>query len=294
MRILVTGATGFVGTALVRQAMAAGHDVCALVRPSGASPGQAGLTVGRGTLADPPWEALARFRPQCCVHAAWITTPGGYAESPENDRYRDESLAFLTGLVERGVGHIVALGTSAEYRPAAAPLDEASALAPRDRYARAKHELRLGLTERMAGTAARLAWARVFQPYGAGEPAQRLCSTVVRRLAAGERVTLDNPDALRDWIHVDDVAGALLCLVESGAAAVVNVGTGVGRTVGSVACSIASILGRPDLIVTTRSASEVPGPLVADIGRLRGLGWTPRVRFEAGLTRLIEALGYRA
>jgi nucleoside-diphosphate-sugar epimerase len=291
MRILVTGATGFLGGALVRRALAAGHEVCALVRPGSAlGPARPELTVCRGTLAAPPWGDLARFGAQSCVHAAWITTPGVYPESPDNDRYRDESLTFLATLFARGVGHAVVVGTSAEYRPSPEPLDEVSPLEPRSRYARAKHALRLVLAERAAAAGARVAWARVFQPYGVGEHPDRLCSAVVRRVRAGERVTLDNPGAVRDWIHADDVAGALLCLAESGAAAVVNVGSGVGRTVGSVALAIASRLRRPDLLVMAPPQPDPLGPLVADATRLRALGWAPRVELDDGLTALIDAL----
>jgi nucleoside-diphosphate-sugar epimerase len=288
VRLVVTGATGFLGGALVRRALAAGHDVCALVRPGRALAATEGLTVGHGTLAAPPWDELARFRADACVHAAWITTPGVYPESPDNDRYRDESLAFLAALLERGVGHAVVVGTSAEYRPSATPVREDAPLEPRTRYARAKHALRLALAERAAAAGARVAWARVFQPYGAGEHPDRLCSAVVRRLATGERMTLDNPDAVRDWIHVDDVAAALLCLAESRTAAVVNVGSGTGRTVGSVALTAARLLGRSDLLVLTPATPDPLGPLVADPTRLRGLGWAPRVTLEAGLTALIE------
>jgi len=294
MRILVTGATGFLGRAFVRQALDAGHDVCALVRPARAlsdpvSPAR--LTVCRGTLAAPPWEDLARFEAHSCVHTAWITAPGIYPESAENDRYRAESLAFLGGLFERGLDHAVAVGTSAEYRPSRVPLDEArSPLDPRTRYARAKHELHLALAERAAGAGTRLAWARIFQPYGVGEPPERVCSAVIRRLAAGERMTLDTPNAVRDWIHVDDAAAALLCLAESRAGAVVNIGSGVGRTVGSVALAIAGLLGRAELMVTRPTEPDPLGPLVADPTRLRGFGWRPRVELEVGLASLIEHL----
>jgi nucleoside-diphosphate-sugar epimerase len=290
MRILVTGATGFLGGALVRRALAGGHEVCALVRPGQSLDRAAGLTVCRGTLADPPWPELARFAAEACVHTAWITTPGVYPESSDNDRYRDESRRLLSSLFERGVRHVVALGTSAEYRPAAAPLDEArSPLEPQTRYARAKHELHVALAEQAVVADARLAWARVFQPYGVGEPVDRLCSAVIRRLGAGQRVTPYTPQAIRDWIHVDDVAEGLLRLLESRASGPVNVGCGVGRTVGSVASMIAELMGRPDL-VTTRPADPEPTGLVADPTRLRSLGWRPSVELEEGLRELIDHL----
>jgi dTDP-6-deoxy-L-talose 4-dehydrogenase (NAD+) len=256
-----------------------------------APPAQPAVTVTIGTLATPPWKDLVQFAPDVCVHTAWITDAGVYLQSAENRRYLDESLAFVTGLFERGVGHVVALGTAAEYRPSAEPLHETcSPLEPRSPYARAKHELRLALGERAQLAGTRLTWARVFQPYGFGEPVARICSAVARRLTAGEPVTLDTPNAVRDWIHVDDVATALLRLVEGRVDNVINVGTGVGRTVEQIALTIAGLVGRPELVAVGPAIVDGLGPLVADPARLRGLGWAPRVELEAGLATLIEAL----
>jgi nucleoside-diphosphate-sugar epimerase len=103
-------------------------------------------------------------------------------------------------------------------------------------------------------------------------------------------VTLDTPNAVRDWIHVDDVATALLRLVEGRVDNVINVGTGVGRTVEQIALTIAGLVGRPELVAVGPAIVDGLGPLVADPARLRGLGWAPRVELEAGLATLIEAL----
>jgi nucleoside-diphosphate-sugar epimerase len=291
MRIVVTGATGFVGRTFIRRAVAEGHVVSGLVRPgSPGLPAELGVTTTIGTLASPPWDALVRFEPDVCVHAAWITDAGVYLESPENRRYMEESLDFLQGLLDRGVGHVVALGTSAEYQASPQPLHETrSVLAPLSPYARAKHALRVALGERVRAAGARLGWARLFQPYGLGEPAARLCSSVIRRLAGGEPVTLKTPQAVRDWIHVDDVAAALLHLVEQRVDTVINIGSGIPRTVQDMALAIAGLLGRAELVATS-GAVDPSGSFVADPARLRTLGWTPQVELSDGLTGLIAGL----
>jgi nucleoside-diphosphate-sugar epimerase len=290
MRIAVTGGSGFLGRAFVGRAAAAGHAVAAIVRPTSTPlAAHPAVTTAVGTLARPPWDELARFAPDACVHAAWITEAGVYRCSPDNDRYLEESLSFVAGLVARGVAHVVALGTCAEYQPSTRPLEEAgSPVAPASPYARAKHQLHVALRERLRDAGVSFAWARIFQPYGRGEPPARLCSTVARRLADGQRVELDTPHAVRDWIHVDDVAAALLTLVERRVDAVVNVGTGVGHTVEDVALTIADVLGRRDLVAPRTSGGEEIGTFVADAERLRRLGWTPRVELGTGLAALIE------
>src|SRR5215468_7819115 len=99
MKILLTGPSGFVGSAFARLALERRHEVAGLLIPSEPIPQHVpqrpGLAWLRGTLEEAPWEAIERFAPEVCVHAAWITTPGIYLESPENERFRDSSIQFL-------------------------------------------------------------------------------------------------------------------------------------------------------------------------------------------------------
>jgi len=289
-RILLTGATGFIGSAVLRLAVAGGHEVAALVRPGGEVPaGAARLT---GSMADPPWEAVEAFAPDTLIHCAWIATPGIYLESPENEDHARWSLALAQGLARRGLRRLVVLGTCIEYRlPGADHLHETeSPLGPGTPYARAKDQLRRRLEElstRHPGL--RLAWGRVFYPYGEGEHPARLCSSLIRTLRRGEEVVLKTPDSTKDYIHIDDLAAAILRVSEMGFDGPVNLGTGAGVTIRAIAEAISDRLGRRDRIRIQEPPAADPFPrVVADAGRLRGLGWEPKVALESGLLRLIE------
>jgi len=289
-RILLTGATGFIGSAVLRLAVAGGHEVAALVRPGGEVPaGAARLT---GSMADPPWEAVEAFAPDTLIHCAWIATPGLYLESPENEDHARWSLALAQGLARRGLRRLVVLGTCIEYRlPGADHLHETeSPLGPGTPYARAKDQLRRRLEElstRHPGL--RLAWGRVFYPYGEGEHPARLCSSLIRTLRRGEEVVLKTPDSTKDYIHIDDLAAAILRVSEMGFVGPVNLGTGAGVTIRAIAEAISDRLGRRDRIRIQEPPAADPFPrVVADAGRLRGLGWEPKVALESGLLRLIE------
>src|SRR6266404_6202594 len=127
MRILLTGATGFIGSAFIRLALTRGHRIAGLVTPSSSIPDQPPpgkeLVWLRGSLDQAPWDAISAFAPEVCVHTAWITTPGIYLESPENEFFRDASLRFLTRFREFG-SHIVGLGTCVEYQITGRPFSE--------------------------------------------------------------------------------------------------------------------------------------------------------------------------
>ncbi len=60
-----------------------------------------------------------------------------------------------------------------------------------------------------------LAWGRVFFLYGPGEAPGRLVASVARALLAGERAATGDGTQIRDFLHVDDVAGAFAALLDS-------------------------------------------------------------------------------
>jgi dTDP-6-deoxy-L-talose 4-dehydrogenase (NAD+) len=300
-RILITGSTGFIGSAVLRQALAAGHEVGVLLRPGHAaprtdspastSPASPAVTALTGSMAQPPWEDLRRFSPDTLIHCAWIATPGVYLESPENELHAQWSEALALGLVEQGLRQLVVLGTCIEYRMGSARLHETETpLEPTTPYARAKDQLRRRLVEPLADhPGVRMAWGRVFYPYGEGEHPARLCSSLISSLRRGDEVVLKTPESTKDYIHISDLAGAILRVAEAQMDGPVNLGTGSGVTVREIAERLATLLERTDRVrVASPAAPDPLGFIVANAGRLRKLGWEPKVTLESGLRRLID------
>ncbi len=290
MKLLVTGGSGFLGSAFVRAAAARGHQIGVLsrTRSDRHDPHVALLT---GSLAEPPWTEIARFAPEACLHAAWIATPGVYLESPENGDWVRWSLEFLHRLPALGVRHLVALGTCIEYQITRQPLrEDMTPLAPASTYARSKCELHERLRSGPALAQATLAWTRIFYPYGNGEHPARLASSLLSRLDRGEEVMLRTPNSMKDYIHVEDVATALLSVVEQGFNGDINIGTGEGVAIETIARRLADTVGRPELIkVPEKPVTDPLDFVVADAGRLLSLGWRPQVTLAAGLQRLVDA-----
>ena len=294
MRILLTGPTGFIGSNFLRLALARGHEVAALLYPGESLPALASPTDTLhsyvGTLAEAPWPAIQSFKPEACLHTAWVTAPGSYLESPDNDRFLEWSQIFAERFFQTGGGHLLALGSCAEYQPARTPLvEDQSPLSDTTRYARCKNALRLALENLAQRHGTRVGWGRVFYPYGPGEHPVRLCSSLIQQLARGEKVILKTPQSTKDYIYIDDLASAILTAIESGFPGTINFGTGRGVTVKEMAQTIAGIMGCPHLV--EEAATPVCDPMsymVADATKLRGLGWKPRTPLTKGLRRLRE------
>lgn len=276
MRIFVTGASGFIGSEFCRQAASVGHDVLPLQKPH--------------RLNNLPYNAIKSFSPEAVVHCAWVATPGVYKDSPENFVLQKQSTDLFQWLSNIGVRHFVGCGTCAEYAASTSPLDEnCSALGPASPYARAKHALHADLERMASESSVALSWARIFYPYGPSEHPDRLISSLLRGYMSGNEIKIRAPDAVRDYVHVADVASALLALVQKQAQGTFNIGTGCGVSLKCLESMMATLVAGKSLHGDAEPpAGEYFGDqVVASTVKLRSLGWRPRYDLKAGLVTYI-------
>jgi nucleoside-diphosphate-sugar epimerase len=298
-RLLITGATGFLGVPCVRAA-SEHFEVHAAARQCGPLAPRAEMATARGAngphyhpcdLLEPgaAVRLVEEARPTHLLHLAWIATPGVYWTSPENHRWAEASKHLLTAFAETGGRRAVIAGTCAEYDWTAAGVcnESTTPARPATVYGRCKNELRRWCE----GCGVPVAWARLFFLYGPREHPARLVPSVARALLAGQVAECSEGSQRRDFLHTADVADALLTLLRSDITGPVNVGSGEPVAVRTVIETIARECGRPDLVrlgARPMPANEPP-LLVADVTRLRDeLGWRPRVSLDAGLRECIE------
>ena len=295
MNILLTGPTGFIGPAFIRRAWSRGHQIAGLIIPSESIPSDLPATRDllwlRGTLQEAPWQEILAFHPDVCVHMAWITTPGVYLESPENLRFLQASITFLRRLREIGVRHVFGLGTCVEYRITNEPLsEETTPVNPTTTYARCKNELRQTMESDAHQHNFAFCWGRVFYPYGPREHPSRLCSSIIQKLTREETIVLKTPDSTKDYIYIEDLADALLLVLEKKFSGTINLGTGIGLSVREIARTIGEMMGKAHLIQEASPPEIDPlGYVVADPSRLHQLGWRPAYNLRQGLQKLLDA-----
>lgn len=297
MRILLTGATGFVGSALARCLVERGHELHVLLRPESdvtrLGPSLDAMTVHSGDLGDDAAvrAAIAASRPEACVHAAWFVEPGAWATSRENLAMVERSQHLALSLVDAGCGRLIGLGTGVEYDCDQGWLSESSRLGARSLYGACKLGLGQSLLQLGAATGMQVAWARLFYLYGPAENPRRLVASVARSLLRGEPANCSHGAQVRDFLDVDNVADGLAALTESTLVGAINVASGVPVTVRALAERLGDLAGRPDLLRFGAIASPADDPpfVVANVRRLREeLAWTPRFDLDAGLARTLE------
>lgn len=294
--MFVTGATGFIGTAFCRLARERGHHIAGLLNPAKPTPtnlpAKSEMAWLPGRLDDPPWRGLQKFRPEVCVHCAWISTPGEYLESPLNEQHLKWSEALARRLPDVGVRQFIGVGTCLEYESSKTPLrEDTSPTSDGTAYARGKNAFREFLFATGPKAGLRCCWGRVFYPYGVGEHPARLCSSLIHTLRRGGKLVLKTPRSTKDYIYIDDLAAAMLTTVEKQFQGTINWGTGRGISVRKIANTAAALLGRPELVGETSDPIADPfGHVVADASRLRSLGWQPAFDFRRGLETMIAAM----
>jgi nucleoside-diphosphate-sugar epimerase len=286
MRVLVTGASGFIGTPAVEQLVRAGVEVHALGRHDPAIRGCVHHGVDLLEAADLA-PILARVKPSHLLHLAWVTTPRLLWTTPDNLDWVGASLRLVKAFGAAGGGRAVLAGTGAEYAWRDPVLDErATPLLPATPYGQAKASLFHILDKFAPELGVSLAWARIFFPFGPREKAGRLLPDTICALLDGRPAELTDGLQQFDFMHVGDVASALVRLLASEVEGPVNVASGTARSVRSVVEDFAARLGRPDLLrfgARSRDAWEVAA-VRASVERLHGeVGFTPRFEWDEAI-----------
>jgi nucleoside-diphosphate-sugar epimerase len=279
-KVLVTGASGFIGRHCLLPLLARGHDVHA-VTTGPALDEMAGVTWHRADLLDPAQvrALIAAVQPSHLLHLAWDVEHGKFWTSPGNLQWVQASLELAQAFVAAGGVRMVAAGTNAEYDWRYGWCTEnITPLAPATLYGASKHALNITLSAYAAQVGLSAAWGRIFFLYGPGEHPSRLVSSVTRALLKREPAPMSHGQQRRDFLYVGDVGDAFAALLDSAITGPVNIASGVPVTVRDMAYTIADALDAGDLIRlgALPTPPDDPPLLAGDPGRLRNeVGWQP-------------------
>jgi nucleoside-diphosphate-sugar epimerase len=298
MRVLLTGASGFVGSHLLRLLATDGrHEVAALLRASSGTWRIADLlpSVNRieGDLDDlePSRGRFAAFAPEVVIHLAWK----GVGNTARNDVAQAENIPHTLSLVrlahEAGAKAWVGLGSQAEYGPTEGPIREDAPTRPMTLYGAAKLATGMFAGQLCRDLGMRFAWLRLFSAYGPMDDSGWMIPSLIQQLLRRERPLLTAGTQLWDYLYVADAARAIAQVaLTPQASGMFNLGSGRPETIRSVAERIRDAID-PKLPLGLGEVPFRPDQVMhleADIGRLRATtGWSPEIDLNEGLRRTI-------
>jgi nucleoside-diphosphate-sugar epimerase len=291
-RVLVTGASGFIGRNALSPLREHGFEVHVAGRVPPDDPSvtfhPANLLIQSDAL-----RIVHAARASHLLHLAWDTEPGRFWNAPINLDWVGASLALVRAFSEAGGGRAVLAGTCAEYRwDGEAPLDEKrSELAPATLYGVSKDALRRIVLSYAETASLSFAWGRIFFLYGPGEKPGRLVSDAIRTLGSGQPFATTDGNQRRDFMHVEDVARAFALLLAGDVRGAVNIASGEAVPVRSILEAIARETAGQHLL----RLGERPRPrndpdvIEAAVDRLRyEVGFTPRYATVDGLAQSVK------
>lgn len=292
-RVLVTGATGLIGTSLVQRLTMLGSEVGAVVRPSAAPPAGPGVSLLTADLRDA--QAVERvvrdFQPTCIVSAAM---PTGHARTAAQRRVSLEvgllgSALLLDLAVEIGSRRFVQVGSSLEYGRRDRPLREDDPLEPSTFRGAVKAAASVLCLQRARAGDLSAIVVRPFSVYGPRERNGRLVPAALRAALEGGTLALTANDAVRDFVFVEDVVEGIVAALSAGdelSGRAINLGTGIQTTNGELVRLVERVTGRS---VTLSRKHFPPTPAdthhwSADTSVARAvLGWAARTDLPTGL-----------
>jgi nucleoside-diphosphate-sugar epimerase len=303
--VLVTGATGFIGSHLVRRLVREGAEVHCLVRPGSNAERIADVAVKCRTWTgdlrdrDSLARAVADARPEIVFHLAGVTAgrkPGNEFEQIERalEGNLKGTLNLLEAVGRAGVtlDRFVATGGLEEYGAGASPYDEAQREAPVSPYSASQtattHLLQM-LQRRLHLSIVTLRPALV---YGPAQSVDFLIPALIVRCLEGGDFEMTEGQQRRDLLYVEDLAEAYLrvAVAPRVAGEVINVGTGVAVLVREIAATVVRLAGRNTRLrtgVIPERATEIADLVCSNDKAARLLGWRPTTSLEEGLVRTI-------
>jgi nucleoside-diphosphate-sugar epimerase len=255
IRVLLTGASGFIGRHIMRDLASKDVAVIAVVRKGKedlilASPNVEKIITTKNLFDENElwWIDLCKDV-DIVIHAAWYVEPEKYADATSNLDCLTGSINLIKSLTKAGIKRFVGIGTCHEYDFTLGVLSEDTYLNPKSLYAATKTSLFFTARELLKINHISFLWLRPFYLYGEGEDERRLVAYLHKQLSRGLPANISSGEQICDYLNVKEASKKIVSAVLSDYVGVVNICSEIPITIKQIAEEIADHYGRRDLLV---------------------------------------------
>lgn len=292
-RVLLTGASGFIGRHCIRPLIERGFEVVGTYRSSQPSAIEGVRWIRADLLEGGAARRLVEEeRTTHLLHLAWYVEPGKMIGHVDNLAWVGSSVELLRHFHDSGGTRCVVGGSCYEYDWRYGYCnEELTPRKPDTLYGAAKNGLAEVLLGYCAATGLSGAWARMFFLYGPHENQRRLVPSVILSLLKGAPAQSSHGEQIRDYMHVQDVADGLVALLDSSARGAYNLASGRATSIRAIVEALGELTGRPDLLrlgAIPARANDAP-MVIGDPGMAqRAFGWKSAIPLREGLHATVE------
>ncbi len=240
-------------------------------------------------------ELIFDLKPEKLIHLAWYTRYGKVYQSTKNIRWLISSLNLAEEFAKSGGQRLITIGTCAEYFGSRDNYNtQKSIVQPSTLYGVTKNSLFNVLSQYFKNIDLSYAHARVFFAFGSGENVKRLIPSTIIKILNDEEVYLKNKGKVRDYIYVKDVAKSLVKLLNSQVKGSVDIGTGEGISTHRLVEMISKMLNKSTVIkyIDDRESLYEQDKIIADPTRLEcELEYHPFYSIQSAIGEYIKQFG---
>jgi nucleoside-diphosphate-sugar epimerase len=295
LKILITGASGFLGSYVLATVKGMGYKVYATSRRRlpDATQVEELKWIKLDLLDFAAVRAMMKIvKPDLLIHLAWDVEPGNYWNSPENLAWAYSTVNLLKEFQNYGGTRAVLAGSCAEYSWEHGLCDEIhTPLHPSTIYGACKDIARRLVLNFHNEEKVIVSWARIFYPYGPGESNNRLIPQVIKSFLERIELKTSLTDQYRDYIHGSDVARALVHLIlNSKKSDSYNICSGNLIQISTIIHECKKHFSYLPLIsMGGKSVANVEPALIGGSNaKLKSTGWNPVISFAHGIEEYIK------
>jgi nucleoside-diphosphate-sugar epimerase len=293
MKVLITGINGFLGRNVAKRFLGAGYDVCGVSRHHDAIHDMLHsidfLYCDLNNKKELEF-VFSHMTPDVVIHCAWS---GGNAYAQTNSSIQFDNVIgvvdLLNAMDKHSVPYFVGFGSAAEYGDKPSSISEKEYETPDNLYGACKKMAKEYSKIFCKTTGMRWMWVRPFYTYGPGDVSTRLIPKVVEACLIGSKLTLNSCKSMTDYLYISDFADGVLELVEHKEEGIFNVCSGNLYLVRDIVEMIGRETGHTQITFDpSLDRTGVPPKLLGNNGKLKGLGWMPKINIADGIRLTIE------